>query len=100
MKDTANNVKKIANKTAKDTNETVLNLKNQISETGKSIVNKVRGKEQYSQVPQSDYEEWEIMHDTQIKVPKDAETISNDFEDLALKLNRLPRKKQKKLDEY
>ena len=40
------------------------------------------------------------MHDTQIKVPEDAETISNDFEDLALKLNRLSRKKQKQLDEY
>ena len=37
---------------------------------------------------------------TKKKVPKDAETISNDFENLASKLNRLSRKNQIQFDEY
>ena len=92
----------------KDTTETVSNLKNQISKTGKSVISKVRGQGQYSKLAQSDYNEPIDMKKELEKInkvrqelkEKEQQRIPDNFEDLALKLNRLSRKKQKQLDEY
>ena len=51
----------------KSAGETVSNLRNQISEVGKGFMNKIEDGGRYSNVKQSDNEDWEVVDNNEKK---------------------------------
>ena len=88
------NIKDIANRTMKKANETASNLKNQISEAGENIVNRVRGRGRPRLVPRSDEQGWE-PYERQAEHPLSATTLNQEMKAAATLKGLVKRKAQK-----